>query len=47
MNREKIQQTLNVIYGQVFNEGRTDLYPNLAAGPQPVPAEAKNPNTMF
>src|SRR5271163_1600527 len=33
MNRENIQQTLNVIYDQVFNEGRADLYPNLVAGP--------------
>ena len=33
MNRENIQQTLNVIYDQVFNEGRADLYPNLVTGP--------------
>src|SRR5271156_414057 len=33
MNRENIQQTLNVIYDQVFNEGRADLYPDLVSGP--------------
>ena len=33
MKKENIQQTLNVIYDQVFNEGRADLYPDLVAGP--------------
>ena len=33
MKREQIQHTLNVIYDQVFNQGRADLYPDLVAGP--------------
>ena len=33
MKRDHIQHTLNVIYDQVFNQGRADLYPDLVAGP--------------
>jgi predicted SnoaL-like aldol condensation-catalyzing enzyme len=33
MNRNHIHDTLKIIYDQVFNEGRADLYPDLVAGP--------------
>ena len=33
MNKDQIKQVINVIYDQVFNEGRADLYPNLVSGP--------------
>ena len=33
MKRDHIQQVLKVIYDQVFNEARADLYPDLVAGP--------------
>jgi predicted SnoaL-like aldol condensation-catalyzing enzyme len=33
MKRDHIEQVLNVIYDQVFNEARADLYPDLVAGP--------------
>jgi predicted SnoaL-like aldol condensation-catalyzing enzyme len=33
MKRDHIQQVLNVIYDQVFNEAGADLYPDLVAGP--------------
>jgi len=33
MNRNHIQDTLKIIYDQVFNEGRADLYLDLVAGP--------------
>ena len=33
MKRDHIKDTLNVIYDQVFNQGRADLYPGLVAGP--------------
>ena len=31
--REKIQATVQAIYGKVFNEGRGDLLPGLISGP--------------
>jgi predicted SnoaL-like aldol condensation-catalyzing enzyme len=31
--RDHIQHALDVIYDQVFNEGRADLYPELVSGP--------------
>ena len=31
--REKVQATIQTIYGKVFNEGRGDLLPGLIAGP--------------
>src|SRR5580658_2084555 len=33
MKKDQIRQVLDIIYGQVFNEGRADLYPALVAGP--------------
>jgi predicted SnoaL-like aldol condensation-catalyzing enzyme len=33
MNRDQIRQVLDVIYDQVFGQGRADLYPDLVAGP--------------
>jgi predicted SnoaL-like aldol condensation-catalyzing enzyme len=33
MNKDQIRQVLDVIYDQVFNQGRADLYPGLVAGP--------------
>jgi predicted SnoaL-like aldol condensation-catalyzing enzyme len=33
MNKDQIRQVLDVIYDQVFNQGRADLYPDLVAGP--------------
>ena len=33
MARDQIRHALNVIYDQVFNQGRADLYPDLVAGP--------------
>jgi predicted SnoaL-like aldol condensation-catalyzing enzyme len=33
MNRNHIHDTLKIIYDQVFNEGRADLYPDLVVGP--------------
>jgi predicted SnoaL-like aldol condensation-catalyzing enzyme len=33
MKRDDIQRTLNVIYDQVFSQGRADLYSGLVAGP--------------
>jgi predicted SnoaL-like aldol condensation-catalyzing enzyme len=33
MNKDQIRQVLNVIYDQVFNQGRADLYPDLVADP--------------
>src|SRR5277367_5044511 len=32
MNKDQIKQAIHVIYDQVFNEGRADLYPNLVSG---------------
>ena len=32
MNNDHMRQVINVIYNQVFNEGRADLYPNLVSG---------------
>ncbi|SRR5258706_5252438 len=32
MKRDQIQQTLNIIYEKVFNEGQADLYPDLVGG---------------
>jgi len=31
--REKVQATIQTIYGKVFNEGRGDLLPGLISGP--------------
>ena len=45
MTKDDIRQTLDIIYGQVFNEGRAELYPDLVSGPyiqhnpQVVPSE--------
>lgn len=33
MTRSDIRHALDVIYDQVFNEGRADLYPELVSGP--------------
>ncbi len=33
MTKDDIRQTLHIIYGQVFNEGRAELYPGLVSGP--------------
>ncbi len=32
-SREKIQATIQAIYGKIFNEGRGDLLPGLISGP--------------
>jgi predicted SnoaL-like aldol condensation-catalyzing enzyme len=31
--RDRIQYALDIVYNQVFNEGRSDLYPGLVSGP--------------
>src|SRR5712675_656183 len=33
MTREDIQQAIDIIYNQVFNQGRADLLPGLTSGP--------------
>ena len=33
MNKDHIRKVLNVIYDQVFSQGRADLYPDLVSGP--------------
>src|SRR5258705_5631603 len=33
MTRDHIRHVLDVIYDQVFSQGRADLYPDLVAGP--------------
>jgi len=33
MTKDDIRQTLHIIYGQVFNEGRAELYPGLVSVP--------------
>src|SRR5258706_8552902 len=33
MKREHIQQALEVIYNQIFNQGKADLLPGLVSGP--------------
>jgi predicted SnoaL-like aldol condensation-catalyzing enzyme len=33
MTRDQIRQTLEVIFDQVFNQGRADLLPGLVSGP--------------
>jgi predicted SnoaL-like aldol condensation-catalyzing enzyme len=33
MTKEHIQHALDVIYNQIFNQGRTDLLPGLVSGP--------------
>ena len=33
MNKDQIRKVLDVIYDQVFNQGRAELYPNLVSGP--------------
>jgi predicted SnoaL-like aldol condensation-catalyzing enzyme len=32
MNKDHIRKVLNVIYDQVFSQGRADLYPDLVSG---------------
>jgi len=31
--RDRIRNTLEIVYDQVFNKGRADLYPGLVSGP--------------
>ena len=31
--RDRIRYALDIVYNQVFNEGRSDLYPGLVSGP--------------
>ena len=33
MNRDHIEQTLDIIYRQIFNHGKADLLPGLVSGP--------------
>jgi predicted SnoaL-like aldol condensation-catalyzing enzyme len=33
MRRDDIKRVIDIIYDQVFNEGRADLYPGLVSGP--------------
>src|SRR5271170_2093629 len=33
MSRDDIKRVIDIIYDQVFNEGRADLYPGLVSGP--------------
>jgi predicted SnoaL-like aldol condensation-catalyzing enzyme len=33
MTRDNVRDTLNVIFEQVFNQGRADLFPDLVSGP--------------
>ena len=33
MTKEEIKRTLDIIYGQIFNQGRADLLPGLITGP--------------
>src|SRR5271163_1566776 len=33
VTRDNIRHALDIIYNQVFNEGRADLYPDLVSGP--------------
>jgi predicted SnoaL-like aldol condensation-catalyzing enzyme len=33
MTRDDIRRLIDIIYGQVFNQGRADLYPGLVSGP--------------
>jgi predicted SnoaL-like aldol condensation-catalyzing enzyme len=33
MRRDDIKRVIDIIYGQVFNEGRADLYPGLVSRP--------------
>ena len=33
MKKDHIREVLDVIYDQVFNQGRADLYPDLVSGP--------------
>src|SRR5713226_1822042 len=33
MTREHIQQAIDIIYNQIFNQGRADLLPGLVSGP--------------
>jgi len=32
MTREHIQQAIDIIYNQIFNQGRADLLPGLVSG---------------
>ena len=33
MTKDAIRRVIDIIYGQVFNQGRADLYPDLVSGP--------------
>ncbi|HEY2013505.1 MAG TPA: nuclear transport factor 2 family protein [Bryobacteraceae bacterium] len=33
LSRDRIRNSLDIIYDEVFNEGRADLYPGLVSGP--------------
>jgi predicted SnoaL-like aldol condensation-catalyzing enzyme len=33
MTKDAIRRVIDMIYGQVFNQGRADLYPDLVSGP--------------
>jgi len=33
MSKEKIKTTLETLYGEVFNQGKADLFPGLVTGP--------------
>jgi predicted SnoaL-like aldol condensation-catalyzing enzyme len=33
MTRERIQHAVDIIYNQIFNQGRADLLPGLVSGP--------------
>ena len=33
MDKEKIKSTIETIYGEVFNKGKADLFPELVEGP--------------
>jgi len=33
MTREQIQHAIDIIYNQIFNQGRADLLPGLVSGP--------------
>ena len=33
MTKDAIRRVIDIVYGQVFNQGRADLYPDLVSGP--------------
>jgi predicted SnoaL-like aldol condensation-catalyzing enzyme len=33
MTSDRIRQTIDIIYGQIFNQGRAELLPSLVSGP--------------